>query len=179
MKLKIENRQQLLIVVTLALFGLFIADRILLEPLWGVWKDRSKEIARLRLQVSEGRSITNRESVIRGRWTQMRTNTLPNNQSLAQEQVLNALVNWAQESGVSINGTSPQWRNDTEDYHTLGCHVDASGSLWALSRFLYNVEFGPMALKVESIDLTSHDASGQQLTLGLQISGLALTSRNP
>jgi hypothetical protein len=107
----------------------------------------------------------------------MRTNTLPNNQSLAQEQVLKALVNWSQESGVSINGNTPQWKSDADEFKTLVCRVDASGSLWTLSRFLYDIEKGPLGLKLESLDLSSHDNSGQQLTLGLQLSGLALTPK--
>jgi hypothetical protein len=32
-----------------------------------------------------------------------------------------------------------------------------------------------MALKIESLDLNSKDNTGQQLTLGMQISGLVLT----
>jgi hypothetical protein len=31
-----------------------------------------------------------------------------------------------------------------------------------------------MALKVEAVEIQSHDTNGQQLTLGLQVSGLLL-----
>jgi hypothetical protein len=43
-----------------------------------------------------------------------------------------------------------------------------------MSRFLYDVEQGPLALKVESVELSGRDNDGQQLVLGLQISGLLL-----
>jgi len=173
--MKIENRQQWLVVLTIAAVALLAADKLVFTPLTSVWTERSKEIARLRTQVSDGASLIKREQAIRTHWEQMRTNTLPVNQSLAQEQVLKALVSWSQESGASINGTTPQWKNDADEYKTLVCRVDASGSLWTLSRFLYDIEKGPMALKVESVDLSSHDNQGQQLTLGLQVNGLVLT----
>jgi hypothetical protein len=35
-----------------------------------------------------------------------------------------------------------------------------------------------MALKLDSVEFSTHDTTGQQLTLGLQISGLALASSN-
>ena len=175
--MKIENRQQILIVLTIAAVGLLAADKLVVAPLTNVWKERSKEITRLRAQVSEGASLMKRERAIRAHWDEMRTNTLPNNQSLAQEQVLKALVNWSQESGVSINGNTPQWKSDADEYKTLVCRVDASGSLWTLSRFLYDIEKGPLGLKLESLDLSSHDNNGQQLTLSLQLSGLALTRK--
>jgi Tfp pilus assembly protein PilO len=175
--MKIENRQQILIVLTIAAVALLAADKLVFTPLTRAWTGRSKEIARLRTQVSDGASLMKREQAIRTQWDEMRTNMLPNNQSLGQEQVLKALVSWSQESGVSINGTTPQWKNDTDEYKTLICRVDASGSLWTLSRFLYDIEKGPMALKVESVDLSSHDNQGQQLTLGLQVNGLVLTPK--
>jgi hypothetical protein len=117
----------------------------------------------------------------------MRTNTLPNNPSLAQERVLKAFQEWAQESGVSINAITPQWKSDSEDYKTLVCRVDASGTLWMLSRFVYDIEnasspnnkssLGPLGLKLESVDFSSKDNTGRQLSLGLQISGLVLTPK--
>jgi len=57
---------------------------------------------------------------------------------------------------------------------TLNYRVEASGNLGTLSQFLYNIEKGPVALKLDSVELSAHDNTGQQLTLGLQISGLAL-----
>jgi hypothetical protein len=36
-----------------------------------------------------------------------------------------------------------------------------------------------MALKLEMAELTSHDDNGQQMTLGLQVSGLVLTPTKP
>ena len=173
--MKIDNRQQFLVVLTLVVVALFAGDKLVFTPLTHLWTGRAKEIARLRTQVVEGAALIKREQAVRSRWEQMQANTLPNNQSLAQEQVLKALVNWSQESGASLSGTAPQWKNDAPEYKTLACRVDASGSLWTLSRFLYNIEKGPMALKLESVDLSSHDNNGQQLTLNLQVSGLVLT----
>ena len=175
--MKIDNRQQLLIVLTIAVAALFVGDRLVLEPMAGWWKARSATITELRRQVNDGKRLLQREAAIRSRWDGMRTNTLPNNTSLAEEQVFKAFYGWERESGVSITDTTPQWKNDTDDYMTLNCRVEASGSLETLSRFLYDTEKGPMALKLESVELNTHDNNGQQLTLGLQVSGLALVSK--
>ena len=58
---------------------------------------------------------------------------------------------------------------------TVDWRVEASGDLGTLSQFLYDIEKGPMALKLESVDLSARDDTGQQFTLGLQINGLALS----
>ena len=33
----------------------------------------------------------------------------------------------------------------------------------------------PLAVRLDSVELSSHDNTGQQMTLGLEINGLALT----
>ena len=61
---------------------------------------------------------------------------------------------------------------------TLECRVEAAGTLSTLSRFVYELEKAPMALRLQSVELSSRDNDGQQLALGLQVSGLVLTPQN-
>ena len=176
--MKIENRQQWLLVLAVAAGLLYAADQALIEPLAGWWKTRAKTVATLRTQVKDGRLLLQREAALRGRWDDMRTNTLPANASMAEQQTLKAFDSWSRESGASINGITPQWNNDpSQDYLTLNCRVEASGDLGTLSRFLYDMEKDPMALKLESVEFSTHDNNGQQLTLNLQISGLVLLAQ--
>lgn len=173
--MKPEERQKFLIVLTIAVAGLFVGERFVYEPLANWWQARSEKISQLRELVKNGKMLTQRAQGIRSHWEQMRTNTLPNNTSLAHQEVQEALNRWKRDSGVSINGLTPQWKNDTEEYMTLNCRVEASGDLGTLSRLLYEIEKDPTALKLDSVELSAHDNTGQQLQLGLQISGLVLT----
>lgn len=173
--MKIENRQQLLAIIAVGAVVLLASDRLVFTPLTKLWKSRSAAIADLRKQVADGTSLLARESVVRSRWEEMKKNTLPNNPSLAEQQMLKAFDNWSRQSRVSITSIMPQWKHDADEYMTLQCRVDAAGDLETLSQFIYDIERDPMALKVESVELTSRDNSGQQLTLGMQISGLVLT----
>ena len=177
--MEIKNRQQLLVIVTLALLGLYLANLLVYEPLAKWWSLREADVVALRQEVSQGRTLIRRESVIRGEWDHIRTNSLPNDPSQSEQQVLKAFNNWAGDSGVSVESITPQWQNDQTNYSTLECRVEASGDLGTLSRFLYEIENDPLALQLESVELTATDDKGQQLTLGLQISGLALVSTQP
>jgi len=172
---RIESRQQKLILITILAFGLFTADRLVIEPLAGIWKDRAVRLKSLRKQVEEGAFLLQREQSLRARWEQMRTNSLPGNTSMAEQQLLKAFDAWAQESRVTITGITPQWKHDSDDYVTWDCHVDATGDLAALMHLLYSVEKNPMALKLEAVDLTSRDNTGREMTMGMRINGLVLT----
>ena len=175
--MKIENRQQVLVVAVAVAAALLVGNSLIYEPLSKWWSARAQQITQLRKQVSDGKQLVNREKGIRSHWEEMRTNTLPNNTSLAEQQLLKAFDTWSRDSGATITGILPQWKNDTDDYQTLNCRVEASGNLTALSQFLYDIEKSPMALKLETVELSARDTGGQQLTLGLQISGLVLNSQ--
>ena len=71
----------------------------------------------------------------------------------------------------------PQWKSESTNYMTLNCRVEASGDLGTLSRFIYDVEKDPLGLKLESVEFSTRDNNGQQLTLNLQISGLVLLTQ--
>jgi hypothetical protein len=173
--MQIKNRQQLLMIVAGAAVALLLSDSLVFTPLVKLWKSRSEKTVELRKKVNDGEGLLRRDAGIQTRWSQMRSNTLPDNASLAEQQVLAAFDKWSQDARISVNSITPQWKRDSDDYTTLECRVDASGSVGTLGRFIYNIEKDPMALKIESVEITARDKEGQQLSLGLQLSGLVLS----
>ena len=93
--MKIENRQQVLMALTIVVVVLYAADLVVIEPMFGWWKTRAKTVAELRAQVKNGRRLIQREAGLRSRWDQMRKNTLPVNPSLAEPKTLKAFDSWA------------------------------------------------------------------------------------
>ena len=176
--MQIKNRQQFLTIGTIVVLGLFAADKLVFDPLVNLWGDKARKIQQMRLQVAGGKALLKREQAIRGRWTQMEQNTLTNNASAAEQQLFAAIDSWRQDSRVAINGATPQWKHDADEYMTYQCRMDASGNLNSLSRFLYDLEKDPMALRLDSLEISSRDKEGQQLVLAVQISGLVLTPQN-
>ena len=49
-----------------------------------------------------------------------------------------------------------------------------SGSVSAITRFLYHIEKDPLGVKVDAMELQSRDTEGTQLALIIQVSGLVL-----
>ena len=172
--MNIDHRQRLLAIVAITAIGLLAGDRLVVSPLIQSWSARKARIAELRRSVEQGSQLLKREQTIRSRWEGMRTNTLPRQVSVAENQVLKSFDRWSQDSRVSITSIKPQWKGTFDDYMTVECRVDGFGSLSTLARFLYDIERDPQALKVDSVEITSRGDDGQQLALGLQVSGLLL-----
>jgi Tfp pilus assembly protein PilN len=175
--MKINKRQQALALVAIVAVALLAGDRLVVTPLIRGWKDRAARIADLKKSVNQGALLLEREQTIRQRWGTMETNTLPSNVSAAENVVLKAFDRWSQDSRISITSLKPQWKRSEDDSMTLECRAGASGSMQALTRFLFELEKDPLALKVESVEITARDNDGQQLALALQVSGLLLNSQ--
>jgi hypothetical protein len=176
--MKISNRQQLIAILAIAGVVLLAGDKILFKRLTHYWSGRADQITDLGKKISQGKLLLQREQGIRRRWTEMKGNTLPNDTSVAEQRLLRAFDQWAQESRISVTAITPQWKRDSEDYMLLECRVDALGNLGTITRFLYNIERDPMGLKLEAVQVSARDNEGQQIALGLQISGLVLTSQS-
>jgi Tfp pilus assembly protein PilO len=174
--MNIKNREQFLMVLAIIAVALLLGNWILIEPLTKLWKAREATITQLRGQVSAGRMMVRRESSIRDHWSQIQTNSLPGTASSAELQMSQAFDKWSQASGVNIDSITPQWQDDQSDYSTLDCRVDATGDLQTLTRFLYQIESDPLAVQIQSIELLAKDDQGQQLTLSVDLSGLAIVS---
>jgi Tfp pilus assembly protein PilO len=171
---KIKNRQDFLIIATIVVVGLFVAVNFIFTPLQGWWSERQTQIHSLHDKITAGKLMINSEAGTRSHWKEMRANALPASTSQAEHQVFTALTMWSRESGAEITSITPQWKNDSTNYLTLNCRVETAGELGALSKFIYDIEKGPLALRLDSVELSSHDNNGQVMNLGLEINGLAL-----
>jgi Tfp pilus assembly protein PilO len=174
---KIENRQQFLVVLTIAAFALLVGVNFILTPLGGWWSARQTQIKELRAKVDDGNHLLKRENGIRSRWKEMSANALPANTSLAEQKLLTAVDGWSRSSGAEVTSLMPQWKNESTNYLTLTCRVETAGNLGTLSKFLYDLERGPMALRLDSLELSARDKEGQQMTLSTEINGLALVTQ--
>ncbi len=56
--------------------------------------------------------------------------------------------------------------------------METSGDLGTLSQFLYDLEKGPMALRLDSVELGAKDKDGLQMTMSTDINGLALIQQD-
>lgn len=175
--MQIKNRQQFLTILTLTAVGLLALDRVVRPPLQKMWNTRAEEIKSLKDKVRDGSALQHRKDSLRQRWDGIQNSTLPNDPTAAEQALWEGLNRWVTFSGVTLQNVAPTLKQSNDPaYKTLECRIDASGNLNALSQFLYSMETDNMALRVQSIEMTSKDANGTTIGLGLQISALILAS---
>ncbi len=172
--MKMSQREKTLFLLTI----IVVLVAFVLLPLASQWSLRQTQIKNLQTKVLEGQQLVKRDTAIRSHWSEMQSNALSANTSVAEQQFLKALDGWSRDAGTELTSIIPQWKNDSTNYLMLDCRVEAAGDLGSLSRLLYAVERGSLAVKLDSLELAARDASGQQMTLALEINGLALVNHD-
>ena len=172
---ELPNRQRTLLIVAAAGIALYILDSVLITPLTTLWQAHSVEIADLQKKVSDGRDSIARADQTQRIWAEMRSNALPKDMAQAQQDVLGAFDKWRIANNLEFSSQRPQWKGRPSDrYSLMEYRVDATGTMPTLSRFLYDVEHSPLALRIDSLEISARDDLGQKLTLGLIVSGLRM-----
>lgn len=171
-----KNREKLLAIAVGVCLGLVILNWLVISPLSDAWSRRSKQIADLKKSLADGAMLIRRQEVVQGRWDDMRTNALDSNPAVAEAELLTAFDRWVSQSGAIEGSFRPQLHETDDNYATIDCRADISGNIETILHFLYNMEKDPLAVRVDSFELTSRDDNGQQLTLGMDMSGLILPS---
>lgn len=173
-----KNRQHVLLLCAVIVVGLFLGDRLVREPLWNAWKNRSARLTELKTKVRNGEQLIERADSLESRWVNMRTNALPIQNASAESLVLGAFDRWSRTARVSVSSLRPQWKRGDKEFMTLECRAEIAGTLPEVTRFLYELERDPLGLKVDSATLVTRDTDGASITLSLQISGLQLLTAN-
>jgi Tfp pilus assembly protein PilN len=171
-----EQRLAWLKIAAAGSVGVLLLLQFVLTPVTQRWKAQNERIALLREQVERGQLLLDRETAIRDRWDSMLRNNLPADPSAAENELIKAIARWVGESRVALTSLTPLWRPHDQGYQTLECRATATGSQSALSRFLYEMETDPMAVRLETAEITARDDKGRQLTLNARFTALQLAN---
>ena len=170
-----SKRQNWLVIIAGLGLLVLVLDRVIFTPVGHVWQIHAAEIVQLRQSIANGRSMSAHASETRRAWTEMQSEALPKDAAQAEQDLITAFDRWGHASNIELGSIKPQWkRGATEHSSLLECRVDATGTLPALTRFLYELELSPLALRVDSVELTARDDNGQKLGLSLIVNGLRL-----
>ena len=109
-------------------------------------------------------------------WKEMLQAGLKRDVSEAESQVLHAVRNWSQESGLALASLKPERVARDGELQEIMFRVAGPGSMRSVSRFLWQLQTAALPLKVEELQLGSRKEGADDLSLQLRISALYLAA---
>jgi hypothetical protein len=179
--MNLKKRENLILAVAAACVGLIIANKFFVSPMIETYHVRTTEIAKLQGDLLRGRSLIKREKEIGDELKNIVKNSLPDDTAIVEKQMFAAIERWKTMSGVTVTSRAPRWEKDVggdipvqAKINKLEFKIAATGNIQSITKFLYEMEADPLAIRVEDVELTSRDAAGKTLTVESRITGLVI-----
>lgn len=169
-----KKRETILLLVTAITLGALAFDRLLLTPAIAYYQETAEEIKALEENLMKGKILIDRERILRKTWAEMQRDDLPENISEAENMVLKPFDEWISDSNLELLSFKLSWNDADEEFTTLECNAVAQGTLEQVTRFLYQLETGPLPLNVENLEISDLNGNGSQLRLNMRFSGIRL-----
>ena len=174
-----STRERVILVALMIVLGALVLNRWALTPLL----DRRDEVegrkAILLSKMDSAESLLQRRRVIEPRWRQMLADGMKRDPGEAESQMLHALDKWAAEAGLNPVSLQPQRSTKETLLPEIVFRVAGTGSMAAVSRFLWRLETAEIPVKVKVLQLASRKDGEDDLSLQLHISTLYLPDHSP
>ena len=169
-----KKRETLLILAAVVCITVLLGDKFVISPMINLWKSRAERITLLKQSLEKGEFLVEREEGVSSLLQDMKDRSLAGEKSDAENQVLNSVNDWARVSGLNVTSLKPRWIDDEQEAKKLEFRLSASGDMGSVSRFLYELERDPLALRLEDVEISVRDARGRELELTARFTGLIL-----
>jgi len=167
-----SKREQTMIAVTVVVLALLGLDRYVLTPLLDRYDEAKTRRETLEARMTKAQSLLQRRHILTPRWRQMLDDGLARDPAEAESQALRALQNWADQAGLDLSSLKPERLRDTTPLRRITVHAAGTGSMRAVSQFLWLVETAPIPVSVKMLQLGTRREGTDDLTLQLQLSTL-------
>lgn len=168
----LNRREQRMAILTGMVAAALLLDLLVVSP----YLDRRQSLARDRAdaatKLSDADDIFTRQRHLRPVWMDLQRGGLQSDGSSAESQSLNAILRWAQWSGVELAALKPERTTQEAGFQVISFHVTANGPMSAVSKLLWSVETPAIPVRVNDLQIAPRKEGTDDLSVQLSISTL-------
>jgi len=172
--MNLSRRERTIGTVAIAVIAIFAADRFLVTPYLDLRYRLEKEKTQAARELQSGRELVRTESEIVSLWAEELRNGLKTSPGAAESMTLNALRDWAAESGLSLSSVKPEGSTRMGQMEEIAFQAIGEGRMRNVIRFLYLIENTSLPVKATDLQLTTRKEGVDELTLQVRVTALCL-----
>jgi hypothetical protein len=154
----LSKREKIIGFTTAGVIALLATDHFVISPLLERKGDLDAQLIVAEGDQSNAKQLLNGDPAARRRWKEMREAGLKMSVTEAQSQAVRALNEWARESGVAVSTLQPDpvpVSTKHTDFTPVPMRLIGTGSMRAISKFLWNLQTAKIPMRVVTFDLGS------------------------
>ena len=175
----LTHRERMIAGVTGAAVALFALNRYAIDPHLEARRKVSARRDALVAQNDDAARTLQKQKRLQREWRQMEAGGLKADAGNAEQQLYEAVRDFARDAGVSVATSDPQRIPQKDRIQIVRLRVTGTGSTAALSKLLWKVETSPLPLKVDELSLASQPQGTDNLNVTLAVSTIWVRPPSP
>ncbi len=170
----LSKRERYIALVALTAVALLVGDRYIVTPVLNLRAQIDTGTRSMSGQMERAESLFSRRTMLGRKWNEMIAGGLKADPGEAESRVLHAMRDWADEAGLTLWSIKPERLEQDQDLQEIAFQASGTGSMSAVSRFLWHIETTKLPLRVEQLQVGARKEGTDALSLQLRVSTLYL-----
>jgi hypothetical protein len=176
----LNKRERYIGFATAGVMALLVLDHFLISPLFARRTQVEADTQTMAVERNRANQLFASSPRMNVRWKEMLASGLKSDLTEAQSQAMQSLNTWAHDAGVMISSLQPDPidRLSKKDLQQPSFRLSGTGTMRAVTRFLWSVQTARIPMRVITIDLSSRKEGTDDLMMNLTVSTLALAPQS-
>lgn len=170
----LSKRERVIVIITGVVVGLLALDRVVFTPWFEARASVATRLAEARAEMERAQQVFDNRRRADRRWAELAGQTLQSDAPAAEGQLLNALRDWAEQSGLSLSAVRPDRAPATHGFEQVTVRATGSGRMEQVARFLWNLDTSKVPVRITELQIASRQPGADDLTLQLAVSTIFL-----
>jgi len=170
----LSKRERYIAVALGAALGVLALDHFVINPYTSFYEQLAKDKQKVGEDQHANHVLFDQHRDLQKVWNAMLTGGLKRTRAEAEQQMIDTVVEWAQESGVGRLSWKPERTVTDKGFEQISYHATGTGPMAAVARLLWRLETAPIPLRVQDVNLSSHTEGTDDLQLSMSISTISM-----
>ena len=166
----LSKRERYVFLGTLIAVGALALDRFALSPLLDQRSATKTQSASLARQLARAQGLMEHRDRAAPKWREMIQAGMKNDPAEARSQVLHAVRNWAEASGVALSLLKPERLTEKKQLPEIVFQASGTGTLSAVAKLLWRMQTATIPVKITEMQIGARKEGMDNLSFQLRIS---------
>lgn len=172
----LSKRERIILFVAIVAVVMLVADKFVVEPIGTRREETKMRKLELQAELENAQVLFSRRKLMERKWKTLLSDGLRNDAE-AESKIARALDGWSKDAMLTLSSVKPERVASDKGLKEMTFVVAGTGTLEAVSRFLWQIETASMPIKVMDMQVGSSNETGQSMSLQLRLSALCLSSQ--
>jgi len=166
----LSRRERYIVLGTALALAALVLDRFILSPLL---EGRSQAEARKQALLSDmnrARAALRLGEELKPKWREIVQAGMQADPAAAESQILHAIGDWAEESGVTLSRIKPHRMSEKTPLPQIAFQATGSGSMEAVARLIWRMQNATIPFRITELELAPRKEGADDLSVQLRLS---------